>query len=93
MKALEMIKALSELVEKHGDLTIVGKEKGFGGYAMHLVDKPSSQPITIGTYDFEDEPDEETMKELFPGLEFDEDMPDIEVKCIQISFGSIIYST
>lgn len=98
-----MVKALNELIEKHGDLHLVGREDGFGGYGMHLVEKPDSRLTTIGLDHFEEEPSAHVLKELFPDLEipeegiFDDDghlqVQHQEIKCIEIPFGSLIYST
>lgn len=103
MKASVLVQALNKLIEKHGDLHVIGRQDGFGGYAMHLVDKPSTHLRTISLEDFEEEPEAHILKELFPDLKapegvFDEDgniqVPDgAKVRCIELSFGSMIYST
>lgn len=37
MKASELIKELTDMIEKHGDQQVCYKDYGMGGYAMYVI--------------------------------------------------------
>jgi len=94
MKISELIKELEEFKAKHGDLVVVSKEDGMGGYGMLLSEGISKYPDTINGYHFEDIDDEQNIKKVFPEWDGNEDtLDDLEVKVAILYTGDTLYST
>jgi len=103
MKATELITQLQALVAKYGDQSVLIREDGCGGYGMHTAYcSESIGDMPLSQFGEMSEPDEETLKEMFPNVNFEgEDFYDFMEKyegrdrCVYftIGCGSLIYST
>ena len=92
MKISELINQLEELKNEHGDIEVLTKEDGFGGYAMHTCEGTNTHEIYPGDLY---ETGDESVKEFFPEWDGDEDtLEDFEpINCAVILSGHVLYST
>lgn len=90
----ELIKTLEELKDKHGDVPVLTKEDGFGGYAIHEAALPDDYELFISDF-FEEGSNTEKAKEFFPEWNGEDNtIDDIKpITCVCMYTGSTIYST
>ena len=95
MKINELIETLLEIKSEHGDLEIFINQDGFGGHALYNTsEKISISKIGLQDFLFADEPNEESIKKIFPEWDggFDSEQQ-IEIKYIELSTGFMIYAS
>lgn len=98
IKVSELIKQLQEFQEKHGDLPVIFKHEGYGGYAMNTILKLDNSVGKIDP-DYIDmiEDNDQDIKELFPQWSGDsEDFFEGEfnpAKCAVLKHGKMLYAT
>lgn len=90
MKISQLIEQLEELKKMHGDVPMLIRVTGFGGYAMHTVDSVSETSLCTGDFEEEDNFTEEEIKEMLPTYDPEKDD---EFVCAEIEIGSLIYAT
>lgn len=96
MKISELIKELEEFKTNNGDLEILTREDGFGGYAMHTCDGVENRTSKLYAYECnENGSNEKIIKKLFPQWDGNDDsLDDIEpISCAVISSGTMLYAT
>tara|TARA_R110000868_G_scaffold76573_2_gene220095 strand:- start:28736 stop:29053 length:318 start_codon:yes stop_codon:yes gene_type:complete len=104
LKISDLIKELEEFKEKHGDLIVVSKEDGFGGYAM--LEAAGLCEYTEGITGYEvahggedGSVTDEMIYSLFPNWdgnhdELENDVDEkYEAKIAILATGNLIYST
>ena len=96
MKISQLIKTLEGLQASLGDVPVVIEERGYGGYAVHTCGAVNKS--SIRTYDLGEDgyPDADTLKELFPQWDGQEDSfeeLDAECICVEIQMKTCLYST
>jgi hypothetical protein len=92
----ELINELEEYKKTHGDLLVVSRSDGFGGYAMSLSGGIycKGSPDTINGWDFEDIDDELGIKSVFPDWDGTEDsLDELSEDVVVLCAGSNIYTT
>ena len=93
MKISDLIKELEEVKEKKGNLEILTRDNGFGGYAMHTCNGLSN--TNLYAYECAENGNEEIIKELFPEWNGkDESLDDLTpIPCVVINSGTMLYAT
>jgi len=93
MKISTLIKQLEEIKEKYGDLPILIYEQGFGGHALLTFGRCEKSEMYAGSLLEDDNLDEKQVKEIIPEYDGNEDSLDKDFDYVQISGGSMIYSS
>jgi len=93
MKISELIIKLESLKQEHGDIRVMVNEDGFGGHALHTLSS-KIRTSSFGSYMIEDMGEDE-FRELFPDWDGETEFEDtdMEISYVELSTGSMIYST
>jgi len=90
----ELIDQLEKLKSQLGDVPVLTRVSGFGGYGIYTVD--SATKASIHTYHLEENFDSDIAEMFFPECAGDYELfkqLDEESVCVQINDGAEIYTT
>lgn len=95
MKIKNLIKKLSKIESKHGDVEVFIEVSGFGGHSIHkITDDVSLSAFNLQDLLYSDFSDEKTIKNIFP--EWNDDMDseqELTIDYVELSASSVLYST
>ena len=92
MKISELIKNLEAIKDKSGDIEVMFEEQGFGGHALHTIDGAKKSSIHSAMIE---DLDEREFRKLFPDWDGETEYweTNMQVDCVELSMGTMLYST